>query len=69
MKMNTHQLNIIILLTFIIILIIFLFYSYRKFSLQNDILKREGFISKFYRPYFRTLKRGLSGYFNYFLKF
>lgn len=64
MKMKTTHLTLIILLSFIIILIIYLFYKNRITSQP-----REGFISRFYRPYYRILKRGFSGYFNYFLNY
>ena len=63
MKMKTNHLSLIVLLSFIIILIIYLYVN--KIPSQN----REGFISRFYRPYYRILKRGVSGYFNYFLNY
>ena len=64
MKMNSTHLTLIILLSFIIILIIYLFYENR---ITNQ--PREGFISRYYRPYYRILKRGVSGYFNSFLNY
>lgn len=64
MKMKTKHLSLMVLLSFIIILIIYLLYV-NKIPSQN----REGFISRFYRPYYRILKRGISGYFNYFLNY
>ncbi len=64
MKMKTNHLSLIVLLSFIIILIIYFLYV-NKIPSQN----REGFISRFYRPYYRILKRGVSGYFNYFLNY
>ena len=66
MKMKTSQLSLIIFLSFIIILIMYLFYINKISSLQQ---KKEGFISKFYRPYYRTIKRGLSNYYNFFLNY
>ena len=64
MKMKTNHLSLIVLLSFIIILIIYFLYV-NKIPSQD----REGFISRFYRPYYRILKRGVSGYFNYFLNY
>lgn len=64
MKMKTKHLSLMVLLSFIIILIIYFLYV-NKIPSQN----REGFISRFYRPYYRILKRGISGYFNYFLNY
>ena len=62
MKIKPHELTFIILLSFIIILILFLFY-------KNRSDRKEGFITKFYRPYYRRLKRGLNRYYNFFLNY
>lgn len=68
MKIKTTHLSLVILLSFIIILIIYLLYV-NKIPIQSVSQTREGFVSRFYRPYYRILKRGLSGYFNYFLNY
>jgi len=58
--MNTTKKIIIFLLSVIIILIIiYLFNKHNTYSLQNS---KEGFISQYYRPYYRKIKRGISGY-------
>jgi len=76
MKIKTNRLSLIILLSFIIILIIYLLYINKIASLQGVSLqgvslqsKKEGFISKIYRPYYRIFKRGLHNYYNYFLNY
>ena len=68
MKMNFNQLTLIILLSYIIILIILIFLFYKNRITSQP---REGFISisRFYRPYYRIFKRGVSGYFNSFLNY
>ena len=63
MKMKPNQITLIILLSFIIILIIYLFYK------KNKCYNKEGFITKLYRPYFRSLKRGFNKYVNYYLNY
>lgn len=63
MKIKLYYLSFIILFLFIIMLIIYFIYI-NKYSLTPN--NKEGFITKFYRPYYRTFKRQMNKYFKLF---
>ena len=65
MKIKLHYLPLII---FVLFIIIFIVYFINKNNLFLNAHK-EGFITKFYRPYYRNIKQQVNKYFNYFLKY
>jgi hypothetical protein len=64
MKIKLQHLPLIILFLFIIILIIYLLYINNMFVLSND--NKEGFVTNYYRPFYRKFKRELNKYFKLF---
>ena len=56
--MNTTK-KIIIFFLLSVIIILIIIYLCNKHSPSS---LREGFISQYYRPYYRKIKRGISGY-------
>jgi len=65
MKIKLHYLPLII---FVLFIIIFIAYSIYTNNLVSNAHK-EGFITKFYRPYYRTIKQQVNKYYNYFMKY
>ena len=61
---TTKKIIITFLLSVIIILIIIFL-----FNKHNVSSFKEGFISQYYRPYYRKIKRGISGYLKNFLNY